>query len=135
MFIFYGFPLKIYSIQVFYYLFASIFLVLSVSWITSALIVFVKDVRHAIGVILQFIFWATPIFWNIGMLPPKYQAIIKLNPLFYIVDGYRDALIGQNWFWVSRPVLTIYFWIISILMFAIGIFIFRKLKPHFADVL
>ncbi|HOL11020.1 MAG TPA: ABC transporter permease, partial [Bacillota bacterium] len=83
----------------------------------------------------QFIFWATPIFWNIGMLPPKYQAIIKLNPLFYIVDGYRDALIGQNWFWVSRPVLTIYFWIISILMFAIGIFIFRKLKPHFADVL
>jgi lipopolysaccharide transport system permease protein/teichoic acid transport system permease protein len=135
MFLLYGFPINIYSIQVFYYLWATIFLVLSVSWITSALTVFIKDVGHIIGVILQFAFWATPIFWNIKMLPPKYQTILKLNPLFYIVDGYRNALIEHKWFWVSQPTLTLYFWIFSIFMFTIGIFIFRKLKPHFADVL
>lgn len=78
----------------------------------------------------------TPIMWNIDALDlsPTLITIFKLNPMYYIVSGYREALIGKSWFW-QEPTLTIYFWVITIAMFGIGTAIFRRLKVHFADVL
>ena len=60
--------------------------------------------------------------------------IFQLNPMYYIVSGYRDALIGKVWFY-EKMGLTVYFWTVSLLMFVMGLFIFKRLKVHFADVL
>ena len=78
----------------------------------------------------------TPIMWNIdGMeLNPILITILKLNPMYYIVAGYRDSLINKAGFW-EQPGMTIYYWILTIVLFIIGTKIFKKLKPHFADVL
>ena len=76
----------------------------------------------------------TPIMWNYKMLPEKYQWIVKLNPMVYITEGYRDVFINKIWFW-TRQGQTIYFWTVSLALFFIGTVIFKKLKPHFADVL
>lgn len=135
MFVLYGFLPNIYNLQVFYYLFATVFLVLSVSWITSSLVVFIRDIGQVIGIILQFMFWMTPIFWNINTIPAKYQMILKLNPVFYIVEGYRNALIDHKWFWQGQIHQTIYFWSLTTILFIIGALTFKKLRPHFADVL
>ena len=80
--------------------------------------------------------WMTPIMWNIdGMeLNPILITILKLNPMYYIVAGYRDSLINKAGFW-EQPGMTIYYWILTIVLFIIGTKIFKKLKPHFADVL
>ena len=54
--------------------------------------------------------------------------------MYYIVDGYRNAFIyGQPLFCDVK--LTLWFWVITISLFVIGIVLFRKLRPHFADVL
>ena len=135
MFVLCGYPLSIYNLQVIYFLFATIFLTLSISWITSALMVFIRDVGHIIGITIQFGFWLTPIFWSITMLPLKYQKILKLNPFFYIVEGYRNSMINHQWFWNAQRNQTIYFWTLLFFLFAIGAVMFRKLRPHFADVL
>jgi lipopolysaccharide transport system permease protein/teichoic acid transport system permease protein len=79
-------------------------------------------------------FWATPIFWDINMMPPNIQIILKLNPMFYVVQGYRDSFIYFCPFW-SYPYLTLYFWTVTIILFVVGALIFQKLKPQFADVL
>ena len=76
----------------------------------------------------------TPIMWNFRILPKKYQWIVKLNPMVYITEGYRDVFINRVWFW-TKPEQTIYFWLVCLVIFIIGMLIFRKLKPHFADVL
>jgi ABC-type polysaccharide/polyol phosphate export permease len=60
--------------------------------------------------------------------------LIKLNPLVYIIDGYRKCFIYHNGFWLSFE-YTIYFWISTIIILATGVILFKKLKPHFADVL
>ena len=134
MFAFYGYMPHLHTIQVLYYLFAAIVLVLGISWITSSLVVFLKDIGPIVSILLQFCFWLTPIFWNAKMLPDRYRTLIKLNPVYYIIDGYRDSLINNVWFW-ERYALTIYFWSVTGMIFIFGALLFRRLKPHFADVL
>ena len=76
----------------------------------------------------------TPIMWKYDMVSEQYQWILKLNPMYYIVEGYRDSLIYHVGFW-HRFNQTIYFWIVALGLFAIGAVIFKRLKVHFADVL
>lgn len=124
----------LYSLQVFYYLFAMIILLVGFSWITSALVVFVKDVGHFVAMILQFGFWVTPIFWNIKLIPDEYQSLMKLNPVYYITEGYRNSFISGIWFW-EYPRWSLEFWILTGIIFILGALLFLKLRPHFADVL
>ena len=134
VFALYNYPPHIYNLQVIYYLFATIILVLGLSWITSSMNVFLRDIGQMIGVLLQFAFWGTPIFWSIKLLPEKYHFYIKINPVYYLTEGYRDSFINKTWFW-EHPGQTIYFWIITLIIFVTGAVLFRKLRSHFADVL
>lgn len=134
MFAVYGYMPSIYNLQVVYYLFALICLSFGLSLITASLIVFLRDIGQLVSMCLQFCFWGTPIFWNIDMLPAKYQIILKINPMYYIVEGYRDAFIHHMWFW-QRGYTNYSFWFITIIMLFLGIILFKKLRPHFADVL
>ena len=109
-------------------------LLTGLSWLFSALIIFLRDVGQLVAMALQFLFWGTPIFWSVKLLPAKYQPIIKLNPVVYIVEGYRDSLINRVWFW-DHWLQTLYFWGIAGAMLVIGAVVFRRLRPHFADVL
>lgn len=134
MFLLYGFTPSIYWLQLPYFIFCSIVLLLGISWMTSAIRVFVKDVGNIIAVLLQIGFWATPIFWNINMISPKYQWILKLNPAYYIVQGYRDTFINHVWFW-EMPKVTLFYAAITMIFFIFGAIVFKRLRPHFGDVL
>ena len=125
---------SIYYFQFIYYLFCLSVLGLGLGWAVSALNVFIRDVGQIVTVILQIGFWATPILWNIQMMPEKIQFIFKLNPMYYIIQGYRDSFIYSIPFW-HHPLLTLYFWVTAGSLFLIGALIFQKLKPQFPDVL
>lgn len=129
-----GMPFNVYWFQALYYFGAMSVLVLGLSWIFSSVNVFARDTGQIVTLIIQFGFWGTPIFWDINIMPEKIQSIIKLNPMYYIVQGYRDSFIYFVPFWRHLE-LTIYFWTVAIFLFIIGALIFRRLRPHFADVL
>jgi lipopolysaccharide transport system permease protein/teichoic acid transport system permease protein len=134
LFMVYGYSFDIHWLQAFYYLGAMVVLILGLSYITSAVVIFFKDVGQIVAMFLQFGFWMTPIFWNIGMIPDRFHWLLKLNPLMYIIEGYRDSLINHVWFW-EKPMMGLYFWVVALGLLALGFSTFRKLKPHFADVL
>lgn len=134
MFAIYGHMPNIYNLQVIYYLFALICLTFGLSLITSSLIIFLKDIGQLVGMLLQFGFWGTPIFWSLKILPEQYQWILKINPMYYIVEGYRNSFIYHEWFW-NLGWTNLSFWLITICIGLFGVFIFKKLRPHFADVL
>jgi len=125
---------NLYYIQFVYYLFCLSILGVGLGWAVSALNVFMRDVGQMVSVVLQIGFWATPILWNIQMMPVKVQFLFKLNPMFYIVQGYRDSFIYSIPFW-EHPMETAYFWTVTGLLFVIGALIFQRLKPQFPDVL
>jgi len=134
MFLIYGYKPTLIYIQLFYYSLALTLLILGLSWITASLLVFLKDTAQVVAVILQMGFWLTPIMWNINMVPENYHYLFKINPMFYIVEGYRDTLLKGVWFW-HRYNQSMYFWSITLIIFFIGALLFKKLRPHFSDVL
>jgi teichoic acid transport system permease protein len=134
----YGFWPDLYTLQVVYYSFALFMLVLAICYWTSAVAIFFRDLSQIVNIFLQIGIWMTPIMWSLDMLEGKgfgwLMPVFKLNPLYYVVYGYRDALFYKVAFW-QRPVLTLYFWAVVLILLGSGIHVFKKLKVHFADVL
>ncbi len=131
----YGYKPDMHLLQLVYFSFCMFILVLAMCYTTCAVVVFFRDLNQIIGIFLQIGMWATPILWNISMLSsPALQIVFKLNPIFYIVNGYRSALFEKTWFWEDFY-STMYFWIVVILLFGFGALVFKRLKVHFADVM
>lgn len=130
----YGYYPTIYTIQLVYYSICLFIFVLALSYTTCAVVVFFKDLSQIINIGLQIGMWATPILWDMSALSPTWQVIVKINPLVYIVNGYRSAIYKQEWFFQDF-FSTMYFWIATIVLFGAGALVFKRLKVHFADVL
>lgn len=124
-------------IQILYYTFAASMLALAIGFFTSAVNVFFKDMAQIVAICLQFGIWATPIMYDEAMFTaraPWIGVLFKLNPFYYIVAGYRDSMLTGHWFW-ERPTLTVYYWAVTLLVLAVGLGMFKRLRPHFSDVL
>lgn len=132
----YGKLPDLYYLQIIYYSGCVFLLVLGLSYATSAIVIFFRDLTQIINIVLQVGVWLTPIMWDVNMLSnyPWLIKLFKLNPMYYIVTGYRDSMLGHVWFW-NHWGWTVYFWIVTVVLFALGSWIFKRLKPHFADVL
>lgn len=132
-----GYTPDLYTLQVIYYSFCMIVLTTGIVYATGAVTVFFRDMKEVVGIVLQIGMWVTPIMWNfesMTQIPGWAKTILKLNPMYYVISGYRDALINKIGFWENMG-LTIYFWAVTIVMFVLGTSIFKRLRPHFADVL
>lgn len=124
-------------IQIVYYTFAASMLALSFGFLTSAVNVFFKDMAQIVSICLQFGMWLTPIMYQETMFADKAPwaiTVLKLNPFYYIVAGYRDSMLTGNWFF-ERPTMTLYFWGVTAVVGWVGLKTFRRLRPHFSDVL
>ena len=133
--IFYGYRPSLYWLQLPYYTAACFIMVLGMCYATCAITVYFRDLQQIIGILMQIGTWATPILWDISRLEHSRMIIlIKLNPMTYIVSGFRGAIYEQQWFF-THFYSTTYFWILTALLFGIGSLIFKKLKVGFADVL
>lgn len=134
MFLIYGYKPTLYLLQIPYYLVATLVLLLGLSWCVSALNVFLKDTGQIVTMVVQFGFWLTPIFYSVDIIPDRFLIFFKLNPMYYITEGYRRMFIYHEWFW-EHSIQTLYFWIVAFVLLVGGKLIFKKLRPHFADVL
>lgn len=132
-----GQPVFITWIQILYYSLAAAVLALAIGYFTSAVNVFFKDMANIVGICLQFGIWLTPIMYDEAMFTsraPWVATVLKLNPFYYIVAGYRDSMLTGNWFW-ERPTMTLYYWGVTVVILLVGLKMFKRLRPHFSDVL
>ena len=130
----YGYMPTLHWLQIIYYSFCLLVLVLALSYLCSAIMVFFRDLTQIIGVVLQIGIWLSCIMWSVDMLQEKFRWIMYFNPVYYIVSGYRNALINNVWFW-ETPYQTLGFWIFVAILMSAGFNVFNKLRVHFADVL
>jgi len=129
----YGIPANYYWFQIIYYLIGMFILLLGLSWLLSAINVFASDVSSIVSIILRLGFFFTPIFWRLDKVSETYRFIFKLNPMYYIVEGYRDCFINHIPFW-QHGFETIYFWSFTLIALFLGVIVFHRLRPHFGDV-
>jgi ABC-type polysaccharide/polyol phosphate export permease len=120
--------------QLIYYFAGLCALALGLGWALAALQVFSRDVQQILSVMLNLWFWLTPVVWVEEMMPEELRWALRLNPMHYVVQGYRDALLGGPPFW-SDLWAAAGFWAAAVVVLAAGAHVFRRLKPEFADVL
>jgi lipopolysaccharide transport system permease protein len=106
-------------------------LCLGLGWFLASLGVFVRDIGQFIGVVVQILFFMTPIFYPISAIPEGLRFILYLNPLTFIVNHFRRVILwGQMPDWSEFLVITILTGVVCIL----GYIWFMKSKKTFADV-
>ena len=113
-------------------LLAQYLFVLAISFVLSCITVYFRDLQHLIGVALQLLFYATPIVYATDTIPEGFKWILNINPMTYVINGYRDVFYNQ----VTPNIYSLLILIItSIILCVIGYLIFNKLQKGFAEQL
>lgn len=127
-----GYSMKFKYIQLIYYMIAEILLLFSITLVTSTIVVYFRDLNQIINVLLLLGMWGTPIAWNADGFSNKTKVLFKLNPIYYVIEGYRDSVMGRTWFW-EKPVQTLYFWGMVVCFAMLGGFVFSRMRDYFAE--
>ncbi len=105
---------------------------LGVSYLVAALGVYLRDLQHLLGVVLQVLFFATPIFYPLEAVPARFRTLLALNPLTVFIEQTRGVLFfGRLLDWTFFGLASL----ISLLALQFGFVCFAKAKRGFADVL
>lgn len=97
---------------------------------SAAANVYYRDVDPLLRLILQIWFYASPIIYPVSLVPEKWRAVYFLNPMAGVIAGYRDVLLLGR-----PPEPTVYVsGAISIAIFVIGVWFFRRVEWQFADI-
>ncbi|SEO24607.1 teichoic acid transport system permease protein [Amphibacillus marinus] len=136
LFIF-GYGLTIYFIQIFYFLFSTLVFSYAFALITSTLSTIIRDVHMFLNASLRLLLYVSPILWDLSGsdLSPWIHQIMRLNPLFYLIEGYRASFFGTSWYLIENMEYTIYFWGLTIIILFIGSKIHIKFRRHLVDFL
>ena len=129
-------PIGFKSFLVLYFSFALSVFSLGIIYLTSSINVFFKDMGQIVSILMQFGMWMAPIMYDESLFinrAPILCKLIKLNPIYYVVKGYRFCMINDKFYDFFK--LSLYFWIVTLLIFVFGYKVFNKLKYHFSDVL
>lgn len=127
-----GMGVSIYILAFPIVLIAQYIMLIGLSLIFSSVTVYFRDLQHFIGVILQLFFYATPIVYSIDVIPEQFRWILQLNPMTYIIDGYRDIFYKQEMPDFETLGIII---LIGLAGTIIGYLIFNKLQKRFAEEL
>lgn len=127
-----GVPLTKYILYYPIILLIQYILILGIGFIVSAITVYVRDLQHLIGVALQLFFYATPIVYAANSIPENFAWILNLNPMTYVINGYRDIFLNQ-----TAPDMKSLLLLLGIVLALcmVGYMIFKKLQKGFAEEL
>ena len=105
-------------------------IMLAITFILSAVTVYVRDLEHLVGLTLMVLFYATPIVYTMDSIPANLSWILNLNPMTHVITAYRDILYYQQMpNWGSIAIL----FGIALIVFIAGYYIFKKLERNFAE--
>lgn len=105
---------------------------LGISYFVASMTVFVRDTQYVVGVVLQILFFMTPIFYPLEMVPAVFQKPLQLNPLTIMIEQARNVFLYDkmpDWSFLGGALL------VSLLVMQLGFAWFYKTKKGFADVL
>jgi ABC-type polysaccharide/polyol phosphate export permease len=132
LFVTLGFAPKATSVWVPVLLAIQVAFTVGLTLIISAVVTYLRDLRHALPVFLQLGLFATPVAYGIDVVPPAYRVLYAaLNPLAPVIDGYRRTVLyglPPNWHLVLPGAITA----VSVLI--VGYLVFKRLEKGFADV-
>ncbi|ANU27653.1 ABC transporter permease [Planococcus versutus] len=132
---FIGFPISIYYLQLPIYIVGLLMFLFSLSLITSTLATIIRDVQMLMQSIMRMLLYLSPILWPPTSLPDSWQVFLKINPFYYVIEGYRYSLLGEGWYFLENPTYTLYFIGVLAITFLVGSYLHVKFRSQFIDFL
>lgn len=134
IYFFLGYAQDLFVLQLLYYFFASFVFGCVTATFISALTTISKDIVYLMKSIVQMLFWLSPNLWPLSNLNGTLRTAVMLNPVAYLVEGYRGALVydtsfGDQWLY------HLYFWGFMTIFSLVTAQVWTRLRPEFADVL
>jgi teichoic acid transport system permease protein len=135
-FIFRGYYPNMYWLGLIYYGISGAIFATSLAMVTSVLNMLARDTRKLILSCMRLLLYLTPILWPISRAKdfPLVKNIMLVNPIYYIVSGYRDCLIYHRGFTIYWK-QALAFWVITLVLFMIGSLMMYKFKHKFIDLI
>ena len=128
-----GYSLTWGALLVLYYAACALAFLVSYALLASAVTVVFKDFQKIMSSVIRLLFYITPIVWVQENLPEKLQFVLKLNPLAYVVNGYRESILyGYGLGYHGKQML--YFWCVTLVLFAAGCSVHMKFRKKFMDL-
>lgn len=109
-----------------------ILLTYGIGCLAATVTAFVRDAGHAIGILLSVVFFATPIVYPASMVPERFRPILDANPIAHLVAWYRAAFTLHE---LPAPGSVVYLAVFSVSAALLGGLLFRRARPHFADLI
>ncbi|MEI1423182.1 teichoic acids export ABC transporter permease subunit TagG [Bacillus cabrialesii] len=129
---------SVHWLQYIYYFICMIAFMFSFSLFNSTISVLIRDYQFLLQAVTRLLFFLLPIFWDVnaklGHSHPELVPILKLNPLFYIIDGFRNSFLDGQWFFQDMK-YTLYFWLMTFLLLLVGSILHMKFRDKFVDFL
>lgn len=124
----------IYWIQYIYYFICMIAFLFAFGVLNSTITVLIRDYHIMLQSVIRLLFYVSGAIWDLenGAFPDWLVSLFKINPLYYIINGFRDTFLSRQWFW-ETPTLTLIFWGILLILFIIGSHIHMKFRDRFVD--
>jgi ABC-type polysaccharide/polyol phosphate export permease len=108
---------------------ACMLLTTGVTLVLAALQTLLKDVEHGTHIVLQVIFYATPILYPLSLVPVTFRETLRWNPLAYLSERMRDILLAGGGPAAGDLAMAL----ACVAVFAAGLWVFNRLSPHFED--
>ncbi|KXZ20555.1 Teichoic acid translocation permease TagG [Bacillus nakamurai] len=125
-------------LQYIYYFVCLMAFLFSFSLFNSTISVLIRDYQFLLQAVTRLLFFLLPIFWDIhsklGANHPELVPVLKLNPLFYIIDGFRNSFLDGQWFFQDVK-YTLYFWLFTLFLLTVGSILHMKFRDKFIDFL
>lgn len=107
---------------------ALVIFTMGMTFFFAAANVFYRDVSHILQVLLSAWFYVTPIIYPIDMIGQKYRWILKLNPIIYVINGFRlSVYYGQ----LPKAPSIVASFVCAFVSLLIGFAVFRKYQEKF----
>lgn len=131
----FGFAPDIYYLQILFYILLSFIFFTSWGLFASMLAAISKDFANLVKSFITAVFWLSGIMWNPDTIKAEWlKKVLMVNPVTYLVNGFRNCFINKVWFW-EQPKRLAYFLIITLIMIILALWAYRKLRKEIPDVL
>ncbi len=131
----FGFMPNVYMLQIFFYTFLMFIFFTLWSLFSSLIAAMSKDYLNLVKSFVTAVFWLSGIVWDANKITiPWLKKMLMVNPVTFLVNGFRNSFIYETWFW-QQPKRLLYFVIMCLIMLLLALWAFKKLRKDIADVL
>ncbi len=130
----FGISPSVYWIQYIYYFICMISFLFAFGLLNATITILVRDYHIFLQSVIRLLFYVSGAIVNIedSGLPDFIVKILRLNPIYYIIDGFRDTFLSRGWFF-EKSYYTLVFWGIVFILLILGSHLHMKFRAKFVD--